>query len=63
MCYLVNKYSGDDPVKQRLYPTDPEQRAVIDRTLFFDIGSLYKNIVDFFVSSKYKGSGINSYQI
>jgi hypothetical protein len=50
MCYLVNKYSGDDAEKQKLYPTDPEQRAVIDRTLFFDIGTLYKSIVDYFVS-------------
>ena len=50
MCYLVNKYHDNDPDKQRLYPTDPEQRAVIDRTLFFDIGTLYKSIVDYFVS-------------
>ena len=52
MCYLVNKYSGDDAEKQKLYPTDPEQRAVIDRTLFFDIGTLYKSIVDYFVRLK-----------
>jgi hypothetical protein len=49
MCYLVNKYSGDDPEKQKLYPADPEQRAIVDRSLFFDIGSLYKSIVDYFV--------------
>jgi hypothetical protein len=53
MCYLVNKYSGDDPEKQKLYPTDPEQRAIVDRSLFFDIGSLYKSIVDYFVSNLY----------
>ena len=49
MCYLVNKYSGDDPEKRKLYPVDPEHRAVVDRTLYFDIGSLYKCIVDYFV--------------
>lgn len=57
MCYLVNKYSGDDPQLKKLYPTDPEQRAVIDRTLFFDIGSLYKNIVDYFHPMLMSGEG------
>ena len=50
MCYLVNKYSGDDPDKRKLYPTDAEHRAVVDRTLYFDIGTLYKSVVDYFVS-------------
>ena len=50
MCYLVNKHAGSNPDKQSLYPTDPEQRANIDKLLFFDIGSLYKNVVDYFVS-------------
>jgi hypothetical protein len=50
MSYLVNKYADADPVKESLYPKDPELRANVDRLLFFDIGSLYKNIVDYFVS-------------
>jgi len=34
MCYLVNKYSGDDAEKQKLYPTDPEQvPAYVDNFL------------------------------
>ncbi len=48
MCYLVNKYSDREPLA-KLYPKDPKQRANVDRMLFFDIGTLYKNIVDYFV--------------
>lgn len=50
MCYLVNKYNNDDLELQSLYPKDPETRGNIDKLLFFDIGSLYKSIVDYFVS-------------
>lgn len=46
LAYLVNKYAGDD--KRSLYPTEPEARANVDRLLYFDNGTLYKNIVDYF---------------
>ena len=49
MCYLVNKYGAEDEKKRRLYPVEAEARANVDKLLFFDIGSLYKNIVDYFV--------------
>ena len=50
MCYLVNKYATDDkPDLQKLYPKDPEMRANVDKLLYFDTGSLYKSIVDYFV--------------
>jgi len=48
LCYLVNKYGSDSPEKCQLYPTDPEMRANVDRLLYFDTGTLYKNIVDYF---------------
>lgn len=48
MQYLVNKFGTGDPEKESLYPADPEIRANVDRLLFFDIGSLYKSLVDYF---------------
>ena len=50
LCYLVNKYGSSCPEKCQLYPTEPEMRANVDRLLYFDTGTLYKNIVDYFVS-------------
>jgi len=43
--YLVSKYGSH---KSELYPVDPERRANVDKLLFFDIGSLYKSLVDYF---------------
>ena len=47
MAYLCNQYAPDT----QLYPSDPQQRAVIDKWLQFDLGSLYKSICDYTVSS------------
>ena len=46
MSYLVGKFGKDDS----LYPNDPMKRANVDRMLYFDIGTLYKSMVDYFVS-------------
>ncbi|XP_028968286.1 glutathione S-transferase 1 isoform X2 [Galendromus occidentalis] len=42
--YLINKYAPG----HALYPTCPQKRAVVDRFLYFDIGTLYKAIGEYF---------------
>lgn len=42
--YLINKYAPG----HALYPTCPQKRALIDRYLYFDIGTLYKAIGEYF---------------
>ncbi|OQR76300.1 glutathione S-transferase 1 [Tropilaelaps mercedesae] len=42
--YLINKYAPG----HSLYPDCPQKRALVDRYLYFDIGTLYKSIGDYF---------------
>lgn len=43
MTYLVQKHGKDDS----LYPKDLQQRALVDKMLYFDIGVLYRSIIDY----------------
>uniref|UniRef100_A0AAG5CP25 glutathione transferase n=1 Tax=Anopheles atroparvus TaxID=41427 RepID=A0AAG5CP25_ANOAO len=41
--YLVEKYGKDD----KLYPKDPQKRAIVNQRLFFDMGTLYQRFGDY----------------
>ena len=51
MMYLCNKYCTED--NQHLYPKSPEERGLVDRLLFFDMGTLSYAIKEYFVSEYY----------
>lgn len=38
--YLVQKFGKDD----KLYPRNPQQKAIVDQRLYFDVGTLYARI-------------------
>lgn len=53
MMYLMNKYATDE--NQYLYPKEPEERANVDRMLFFDMGTFYHSIKEYFAPKIYEG--------
>ena len=54
--YLVNKYAPDSPI----YPKDPQARALVDRMLYFDIGTLYKAESEYLYPQLFKGEAANA---
>ncbi|XP_055622104.1 glutathione S-transferase 1 isoform X2 [Toxorhynchites rutilus septentrionalis] len=42
--YLVEKYGKDD----KLYPKDPQKRAVVNQRLYFDMGTLYQRFGEYY---------------
>ncbi|KAH8331061.1 hypothetical protein KR067_011083, partial [Drosophila pandora] len=44
LIYLAEKYDKDE----KLYPKDPQARAVINQRLFFDLGTLYQSYVYYY---------------
>ncbi|XP_062124117.1 glutathione S-transferase D1-like [Drosophila sulfurigaster albostrigata] len=44
LTYLIEKYGKDDS----LYPKDPQKRAIVNQRLFFDMGTLYKALGDYY---------------
>ncbi|EDW14665.1 glutathione S-transferase 1-1 [Drosophila mojavensis] len=44
LIYLVEKYGKDDS----LYPKDPQQKALVNQRLYFDMGVLYQAFADYY---------------
>ncbi|KAH8359536.1 hypothetical protein KR093_007381, partial [Drosophila rubida] len=44
LTYLIEKYGKDDS----LYPKDPQKRALVNQRLYFDMGTLYKSLADYY---------------
>ncbi|KAL2714503.1 glutathione S-transferase 1-1 [Vespula squamosa] len=52
MCYLVDQYGKNE----RLYPQNPVSRALVNQKLYFDIGTLYKNLSSYYYPVVFNGA-------
>ncbi|XP_060649079.1 glutathione S-transferase D4-like [Drosophila nasuta] len=50
LTYLIEKYGKDDS----LYPKDPQKRALVNQRLYFDLGTLFKALADYYYPLFYK---------
>ncbi|KAL5279129.1 GstD1.2 family protein [Megaselia abdita] len=47
MIYLVEKYGKED--SEHLYPKDFQKRAIVNQRMFFDVGTFYQKIVEYYL--------------
>nr|AAG17624.1 glutathione transferase [Anopheles cracens]AAG38504.1 glutathione transferase GST1-2 [Anopheles dirus] len=55
MCYLVEKY-GKPIEADRLLPSDPQRRAIVNQRLYFDMGTLYQRFGDYYYPQIFEGA-------
>ncbi|XP_055551692.1 glutathione S-transferase 1 isoform X1 [Wyeomyia smithii] len=56
MIFLVDAYGKDD----KLYPKEPEKRAVVNQRLYFDMGTLYQRFGDYYYPQIFEGVPANA---
>ncbi|XP_001658009.2 glutathione S-transferase 1 isoform X1 [Aedes aegypti] len=56
MIYLVDRYAKGE----KLYPKDPQKRAVVNQRLYFDMGTLYQRFGDYYYPQIFEGAAANS---
>jgi len=56
MTYFANKYAPDSPI----YPSNPQERAVVDRVLQFDLGTFYRSLGEYLVPILREGKTLDN---
>ncbi|XP_067008502.2 glutathione S-transferase 1-1 [Anabrus simplex] len=55
MGYLVDQYGTDDS----LFPKQPKERALVNARLYFDAGTLYQRLAEYFIPVLFRGEKPN----
>ncbi|XP_062556866.1 glutathione S-transferase 1-like [Armigeres subalbatus] len=58
MIYLVDRYANAE-IGDKLYPLDPQKRALVNQRLYFDMGTLYQRFGDYYYPQIFEGASAN----